>query len=311
MRKSSTRLSALNRAPASGAGSSTMKRVAITNRPPFSCYSCREPLLGRGGCFLTVPGRRRCSGLRLHRVFVDRSGAGYVAIEGRAGRYKVVLHFLVALGSGAYRDPGRINALLLNQVVLRVDGTLCSQRVGLLLVGSRLANHHNGGIGLLLQVQSDIIQASLRLVVDPSRALLIPIEADRAKRLRLGSGRWRRCFHIDRGGRSRRLTLVVLHAASNGDGAGGRAGCAQRSAVAAAADLTGRRAVGISQRPVLRAYTLGGDGCRTTRLNSGRIGRATDGRRIVLLDGEVGCAIRELANLLPFGNVTSNGVVTG
>src|ERR1700689_1070966 len=132
----------------------------------------------------------RCgSGLNLHGAFVHGCGAWYVAIEGRAGRYKVVLYFLVALCSGAYRDPGSINALLLHQVVLRVDCPLCSQRVGLLLSGSRLPNQNSGGIRLLLQVQSDVIQASLSLVVDACRALLIPIEVDRAKRLGLRSRR--------------------------------------------------------------------------------------------------------------------------
>ena len=46
------------------------------------------------------------------------------------------------------------------------------------------------------------------------------------------------------------------------------------------------------------------------RLNGRRIGRAAKGRRIVLLDSEVRRAIREHANLLPFGNVAGNGVVT-
>src|ERR1700759_1671908 len=93
------------------------------------------------------------AGLNLYRALVDCSGAGYVVIEGCAGGYKVVLHFLVALGSGAYRDTGGINALLLDQVVLRVDGALCSQRIGLLLVRSRFADQNRGGIRLLLQVE--------------------------------------------------------------------------------------------------------------------------------------------------------------
>src|SRR5579863_9735660 len=128
---------------------------------------------------------RSCSGLRLHRVLVDRSGAIYVVVEGGAGRYKVVFHFLVALGASPNLDSGRINALLLDQVVLRVDGALCSQRVGLLLIRSRFADYYCCGIGLLLQVQSDIIEASLRLVVDPGRTPLVAIEVDRAKRLGL------------------------------------------------------------------------------------------------------------------------------
>src|SRR3984957_18624836 len=130
-----------------------MKRVTITNWSPFSMELPQSLLRWWGSCFLPVVGERRCSGLNLHSALVNRSGAGYVVVEGCAGRDKVVFDFLVALGSSAYRDPGRINALLLNQVVLRVDSALCSQRVGLLLVGSRLANQHGAGIGLLLEVQ--------------------------------------------------------------------------------------------------------------------------------------------------------------
>src|SRR6204780_5744710 len=160
----------------------------------------------------------RCgSGLNLNRAFVHGCGAWYVAIEGRDGRYKVVLYFLVALCSGAYRDPGSINALLRHQVVLRIDSSLSGQLVSSLFIGSRLANQYSGGISLLLQVESDVIEASLSLVVDASRAALIPIKADRAERLGLGSRRWRRCFHIDRRRASSRLTLVVLHRTRDGD----------------------------------------------------------------------------------------------
>ena len=127
-------LSGFNRASASGAGSSTMKRVAITNWPPFPVIAAGTVTVpGAAAFFLRCGTSRSCSGLRLHRVLVHCSGARYVAIEGGAGRYKVVLHFLVTLGTGAYLNSGRIDALLLDQVVLRVDGALCSQRVGLLL----------------------------------------------------------------------------------------------------------------------------------------------------------------------------------
>src|SRR5579859_1329011 len=186
---------------------------------------------------------RSCSGLRLHRVLVDRSSAIYVVVEGGAGGHKVVLRFLVTLGTGPNLNSGRIDALLLDQVVLRVDGALCSQRVGLLLCRGRLANHYRRGIGLLLQVESDVIEASLRLVVDPGRTLLIAIEIDRAKRLGLRSRRRRRCFDAHAGGRGRRLTLVILHRASNGDGASRCTGGAQGGGIATAADLAGGRAI--------------------------------------------------------------------
>src|ERR1700691_272995 len=254
----------------------------------------------------------RCgSGLNLHGAFVHCCGALHVAIEGRAGRYKVVLYFLVALCSGAYRDPGSINALLRHQVVLRIDSSLSGQLVSALFIGSRLANQYSGGISLLLQVESDVIEASLSLVVDASRAALVTIKADRAKRLGLRCRRWRRSFDTDRRGASSRLTLVVLYRAGNRDRARWRSGRAQRGGIAASADLTRRRTECVGERPVLRAYALSRNGCCTARLNGRWIGRAAERRRIELLDGEVCRAIRELANLLTFGNVAGHGVVAG
>src|SRR6202453_3178865 len=254
----------------------------------------------------------RCgSGLNLHGAFVHGCGAWYVAIEGRAGRYKVVLYFLVALCSGAYRDPGSINALLRHQVVLRIDSSLSGQLVSSLFIGSRLANQYRGGISLLLQVESDVIEASLSLVVDASRAALVTIKADRAKRLGLRCRRWRRSFDTDRRGASSRLTLVILYRAGNRDRARWCTGCAQRGGVAAAADLTGGRAERVSEWPVLRAYALSRNGCCAAGLNRGRISRAAERRRIELLDGEVRRAIRELAHLLSFGDVAGYGVVAG
>src|ERR1700728_1508440 len=90
-------------------------------------FELPQRLLRRGSCCLPAMRTGRCgSGLNLHCAFVHGRGALHVVIEGRAGRYKVVLHFLVALGSGTYRDTGRINALLLDQVVLRIDSAMSS-----------------------------------------------------------------------------------------------------------------------------------------------------------------------------------------
>ena len=150
------------------------------------------------------------SGLWPHAVLVHLGCALHVAVEVGAGRYQVILHLLTGLGTSPNLDAGGIDALLLDQVVLGVDGALCCQLRTLLLVGCRVANHNSSGIRLTLQVESDVIQAGLGFVVDASRTALVTIEVDRAERLRLGLRRWRRLLDVDRSRRRSRLTLVVL-----------------------------------------------------------------------------------------------------
>src|SRR6201999_157324 len=118
--------------------------------------------------------------------------------------------------------------------------------------------------------------------------------------------RWRRCFDIDRRRASRRLTLVVLHRSSDGDRTRWRTRRAQRGGVAASADLAGGRTERVREWAVRGGYALSRNGCCTARLNSRRVRRAAKRRRIVLLDSEVRCAIRELADLLSFGNVAGH-----
>ena len=106
-----------------------MKRVAITNWPPFP-VGYPSSVTGPGELLLLS-----CAGeqervwfwTNLYRALVNRRGAGYVVVEGRTGRDKVVLYFLVALGSGPGGDPGRMNSLFLHQVILRVDSPLRGQ----------------------------------------------------------------------------------------------------------------------------------------------------------------------------------------
>ena len=80
-----------------------------------------------------------------------------------------------------------------------------SNRLGILagsarlLLGVGVANHSELRIRAALQLQGDIVKASLGFVVDPCRTLLIPLEADRAERARQRSRRRRR--RVDRNSR--------------------------------------------------------------------------------------------------------------
>src|SRR6185437_5078790 len=111
-------------------------------------------------------------------------------------------------------DPGSVDALLLDQVGLRVDSALRGESTRMPLVGSCLSYHHSGCIRLLLQVQRHIVEASLGFIVDAAGTPLVAIEADGAKLLDLGSRRRsRRSFHINGAGSGSRLSLVILHVA--------------------------------------------------------------------------------------------------
>src|SRR5262249_21622847 len=154
-------------------------------------------------------------------------------------RNQVVLHLLTGFGTSPDLDTGGINALLLDQVVLRVDSALRCHLRTLLLIGCRVANHNSSRIRLTLQVEGYVIQAGLGFVVDASRTALVTIEVDRAERLRLGLRRWWRRFHVDRAGRRGSLTLVVGDIRRDSDRTGRSTRGVQGRRSVVSADLTG------------------------------------------------------------------------
>ena len=95
---------------------------------------------------------------------------------------RVVVTVLPSSRTGVDRDTAGIDALLLDQVVLRVDSAL-QRRASLpcfSVLGS-VADERELRIRRALQVQGDIVKASLAFVVDPGRTALVTLEVDRAE----------------------------------------------------------------------------------------------------------------------------------
>jgi hypothetical protein len=119
-------------------------------------------------------------------------------------------------------NAGWIDTLLLREVLACVEGTF-GGCFGLLL-RIRVADHHEAGIGLLVQGQGDVIEASLGFVVYADGATSIAGEAEAAQSLGLwDDGSWRgsnddvgRCF--------RSFAEIVDHATGHGNGARAESG---------------------------------------------------------------------------------------
>src|ERR1700749_4072520 len=194
-----------------------------------SALCAEERLLVSGSRLLVtcmVGGAAR-AGLWPHAVLVHLGCTLHIVVEVGASRNQVVLFLLASLAASPNLDPGGIDALLLNQVVLGVDGALRSQLRTLFLACCRVANHNSSRIRLTLQVEGYVIQAGLGFVVDAARTALVTIEVDRAERLRLGLRRRWRLLDVDRSRRRSRLALVIRHVAGHGDRTGRRARCVQ------------------------------------------------------------------------------------
>jgi hypothetical protein len=119
-------------------------------------------------------------------------------------------------------DAGWIDTLLLRQVLTGVEGTFGGS-FGLLL-RIRVANHHEAGIGLLVEGQGDVIEAALGFVVYADGATLIAGEAEAAKSLSLWDDGNRRGGDDDVGRGLRGLAEIVDHVTSHGNGAWAEAG---------------------------------------------------------------------------------------
>src|SRR5882757_2537445 len=198
----------------------TGDRPALLLRKNALLLCCSSRFLG---VMTGMVSRMAGAGLRPHAVLVHLGCTLHVAVEGGTGRNQVVLHLLTGFCTSPNLDAGGINALLLDQVVLGVDGALrCNLRT-LFLVGCRVANHNSSRIRLTLQVEGYVIQAGLGFVVDASRTALVTIEIDRAERLRLGLRRRWRLLDVDRSRGRGRLTLVIGNIRRDSDRAGRRA----------------------------------------------------------------------------------------
>src|SRR6201996_2399962 len=284
------------------------KKKGLTGDRSALCAEGRLLVSGSRLLVTCMVGGAARAGLWPHAVLVHLGCTLHIVVEVGASRNQIVLFLLASLAASPNLDTGGIDALLLNQVVLGVDGALRSQLRTLFLVCCRVANHNSSRIRLTLQVEGYVIQAGLGFVVDAARTALVTIEVDRAERLRLGLRRRWRLLDVDAGRSRSRLALVICHVAGHGNATGRRASCVEGRGVVAAVDLASRGRVGVGQRAILRAYALCSDRRAITRLQGGGIGRAADGRRLKLLDLEVRGAIGELSGLLTLRDMSRNGV---
>ena len=131
---------------------------------PFWLALTRQDLL-----LLLLGGRR--PRYNLDSALVDCGKASLVKRcsgwdEGRGYR-------LAVLRSGVDRDTAGVDALLRYQVVLGVDSAGCCRLAAILLRAAGVADNGKLRIRRALQVQGDIVEASLGFVVYTGRTLLV------------------------------------------------------------------------------------------------------------------------------------------
>ena len=115
---------------------------------------------------------------RVNRCGIHRGRARYIVFEVRARGNQIILDTVASGSTGPNLDAGRIDSLLVDQVELGVDGTFRSQSAGLTRVGIAVTDQDSLSVGLLLEIQSDIIQAGLGFVVHAGWATLVAVEVD-------------------------------------------------------------------------------------------------------------------------------------
>jgi hypothetical protein len=153
-------------------------------------------------------------------LFIE--GVGVEVIEGCTGGNQRVGYGLAVGFADEQFNAGRIDALLLGEVLPGVEGALGS-RIRLLL-RIRIAYHDEASVGLLIQGQSNVVEAALGFVIDSHGATKISCKAEAAEWLGLGydGDGWGR--NHDVGGCLGGLAEIVDHVAGYGDGAWTEAG---------------------------------------------------------------------------------------
>ena len=188
-------------------------------------------------------------------LFVE--GVGVRAVEGCACRNQRVVHDLTCVWADAQFDTGGINTLFLNQVLTRVEGTLCCG-VGLLIRG-RVADHDEVGVGLLGKCEGYVVEAALGFVVDTHGTTAIACEAQAAEVLGLRNRNDGR-RDDDVGGCLGGLSEIVDEIASDSDGHWTQARSGEDGGGSRAGDHACRGRVGVRERTILRADADGADG---------------------------------------------------
>jgi hypothetical protein len=124
-------------------------------------------------------------------------GVGVWVLEDSTCRNQGVGYGLACWAADPQLDAGRIDTFLLHEVLAGIECTFGSG-IGLFCrIG--VANHDQVGIGLLLEGESDVVEAALGLVVDTDGSFAVTIEGDRAEVLCRGRRRDRRSVDADRG----------------------------------------------------------------------------------------------------------------
>src|SRR6266851_893729 len=162
------------------------------------------------------------AGLAVGRaVTFDRAGVeggGAAEVEAGTGRYEGVFDDAAGVAAGAQLDAGGVDALLLCEVLLYVEGAL-GGRVGL-LIGGVFADDDELGGGVAVEGEGDLVEAALGLVVDADGTLAVALEGDTAEAAWLRRRWGRRRRNGDRGGGCGLFAQVVDYVAGDDDGAG-------------------------------------------------------------------------------------------
>jgi hypothetical protein len=230
-------------------------------------------------------------------------------VEDGAGRDQGVGDGLAGGLTDPQLDAGWIDALLLRQVLARVERTFGSS-VGFLR-RCRVAYDDQPGVCLLVQSEGDVIQAALGFVVDAYGATLIASKAETAELLGLWKDRDRRSCDDDVGGGLGALAEIIDNVAGYGNGAGAKARGNQPGCRSSAGNGSSGRGVGVGQRTILRAGPYGADLDVGAGDGGAGVRTAGQGRRLKCLDGEGGGAGGLLTSLRAFFDVTGDGVVSG
>lgn len=94
----------------------------------------------------------------------------------------------------------------------------------MLVLGVGGADDNDFGVGRVLQIESDLVEAGLGFVAHAGGALLVVGERDAAEGLGVGNGRRRRRDDRDTGRGGGGMVFVVTDFAGDVDRAGGRTG---------------------------------------------------------------------------------------
>ena len=110
------------------------------------------------------------------------SSTGVAGDSGGTGRNQSRRHLLGVFRAGKDCDAGSIDALLLHEIVLGVDGARSAAFCGPIFSSEGgVADQVELCVRRALQVECEVIEASLAFVVHARRAMRVAIKADRAE----------------------------------------------------------------------------------------------------------------------------------